>query len=391
MIKPIVTHDIHKKDNPKVLQEKTRRITDFECEETRNCVKDLNDTLDQLIKDEGNKRGAIGLSANQIAYPLAMSAVTLGDTRYMFINPEIIEKRGHDRLFRIGCFSLYEYRAMVRYNDDVTIAYYDPDGNRQTIDLKGDRSCVVQHEMDHLDGLLLFERLEHKEKDLFVPREALYKDGKVPLRNHGKIFELCRKLGLNKTISAPIWYSSLFNDYSDYVSLVEKTSKEYRTMLKLIEQYTPVNGKILEAGNGIGALSVYLDKKGYEVRCCIEDDDMRELAQRINDQNDSSVSYVSGNMTSLPFEDKAFNTIFSYEVLETLDDAALEVALLEGLRTAETYIFMVPTIKLNANTLKGNERLRTREVWEEFLNKNQFEIVESNEICDGGYVIFAIK
>ncbi|MBR5340402.1 MAG: peptide deformylase [Erysipelotrichaceae bacterium] len=391
MIKPIVTHDIHKKDNPKVLQEKTRRITDFECEETRNCVKDLNDTLDQLIKDEGNKRGAIGLSANQIAYPLAMSAVTLGDTRYMFINPEIIEKRGHDRLFRIGCFSLYEYRAMVRYNDDVTIAYYDPDGNRQTIDLKGDRSCVVQHEMDHLDGLLLFERLEHKEKDLFVPREALYKDGKVPLRNHGKIFELRRKLGLNKTISAPIWYSSLFNDYSDYVSLVEKTSKEYRTMLKLIEQYTPVNGKILEAGNGIGALSVYLDKKGYEVRCCIEDDDMRELAQRINDQNDSSVSYVSGNMTSLPFEDKAFNTIFSYEVLETLDDAALEVALLEGLRTAETYIFMVPTIKLNANTLKGNERLRTREAWEEFLNKNQFEIVESNEICDGGYVIFAIK
>ena len=390
MIREIVTYDIHKKDNPAVLTSPTRPVTDFKAKETLDCIQDLNDTLDELIRTEGNKRGAIGLSATQIGVDLAISAVTLGDKRYVLINPKLAEENGKSRLFRIGCFSLYEYRAMVRYNDDVVISYQDPDGRLQRLILKGDRSCVVQHEMDHLNGDLLFERLEHKKKDLFVPREALYKNGKVPLRNHGRIFELRRKLKLQKPMSAPVYYSSLFNDYTDYVAYVEKEAMEQEGLLKTVRRFTPANGDILEYGCGTGALSVQLDKEGYVVSCCQTDEDMLELAMRINEQNRGHVSCKGTEILSLPYADRCFDTIFSHEILETLDDESLVSALKEGLRTADTFVFQVPTLKIKANTLKGNERLRKEEDWLNLLSAGGFSVLACEEIDKGAWLIFAI-
>ena len=391
MIRDIVTYDIHSNENPKVLTEKTRPVTDFEAEETVNCIQDLNDTLDDLIAREGNKRGAIGLSATQIGVDLAMSAVTLGDKRYMLINPEIIEKKGNDRLFRIGCFSLYEYRAMVRYNDDIVVRYNDVDGSVLTDEFKGDRSCVVQHEMDHLVGKLLFADLPNKEADLFVPREAEYKDGKVPLKNHGRVFEQRRKLGKNTVLTPEVFYSSLFNDYSDYVKYAAKCADERKDLVELIEEFTPAGGKIAEAGYGTGAISVYLSGKGYTVSCSEADPDMMALAESINAQNGTNVTFVNSGVDALGFEDDAFDTIFSYEVLETLDEGKLAGALSEGLRVAKRYVFMVPTIEIAANTLKGNEILRTSAEWLEFINIQGYRLLRAKEIDNGGNVIYVIE
>lgn len=390
MIREILTYDIHSKKNPEVLTSKTRKVKDFQAEETIECIKDLNDTLDELIRKEGNKRGAIGLSANQIGNDLAISALTLGNQRYILINPVLVEERGKQRLFRIGCFSLYEYRAMVRYNDDVVIAYYDPEGNRKKLALKGDRSCVVQHEMDHLVGDLLFERLENKQNDLFVPRETMYRDGTVPIENHGDIFESLRSKGFTKVISPAVWYSSLFNDYTDYRSYVDKTGNENTYLLDMIRRYTPDKGRIIEAGNGTSALSVLLSRQEYEVFYCGSDADMLELAKRINERNGTSVSYKQSDIFRLPFEDEYADTLFSYEVLETLNDAELASSLEEGLRVANTYVFMVPTIRIVANTLKGNERLRTADEWYTFIEKEGHQIKEYKEFDNGGYVIFVI-
>ena len=391
MIRDIVTYDIHSDDNPKVLTEKTRPVTDFTAEETVNCIRDLNDTLDDLILREGNKRGAIGLSATQIGVDLAMSAVTLGDKRYMLINPEITEKKGKDRLFRIGCFSLYEYRAMVRYNDDIVVHYNDVDGSDLYDEFTGDRSCVVQHEMDHLEGKLLFADLPNREADLFVPREAEYKDGKVPLKNHGRVFEQRRKLGKINVLSPEVYYSSLFNDYSDYVAYVEKCANEKKTLVELIKEYTPEGGKIAEAGCGTGALSVYFAKNGYNVCCSESDPDMMALAVSVNAQNGTDVGFFNDPVDALEFEDGAFDTIFSYEVLETLEDEVLAKAVAEGLRVAKRYVFMVPTIEIAANTLKGNERLRTSAEWLEFINLQGYRLLRAKEIDNGGNVIYVIE
>ena len=388
MIKPIVTYDIESDNNPAVLTNITRTITDFKAQEVIECIQDLNDTLDNLIKEEGNKRGAIGLSATQIGIDLAITAVTLGNDRYVLINPELIEENGKQRLFRIGCFSLYKYRAMVRYNDDVVIEYYDPDGNKNRLSLKGDRSCVVQHEMDHLLGDLLFANLPNKEKDLFIPREAMYKDGKVSFKNNGLVFEIRRRLNLNKIINPPEFYSSLFNDYTDYKMLVDKTVQDNQEFIEFIKKHISVDGKILEISGGTGALAIYFNRDYYHISCLETDQDMLDLALRINQQNSTNVNYRFSSVEALPYEDKEFDVIFAKEIIETFADEEMTDILKEIFRIADKLIFKVPTINIKSNELKGNEHLRSIEAWRDLIVELGFAIIETK--ADDGYLMMVV-
>lgn len=387
MIKPIVTYDINRKDNPSVLTSPTRTVSDFKTKEVLECVRDLNDTLDNLIKVEGNKRGAIGLSATQIGVDLAMTAVTLGEKRYVLINPELKIEKGKNRLFRIGCFSLYKYRAMVRYNDDVTVDYFDPEGNKQEISLRGDWSCVVQHEMDHLVGDLLFASLDNKEKDLFVPREAVYKDGKIPLRNCGPIFELRRMLGLNKTLSGPTYYSSLFNDYTDYRKTVNEDIETKKDFLDVINKYLDKNSNVLELGNGISSLAIALSKDGYKVSSLQLDKDIYELDRRISSSNETDVIYFNDRSE---IKDKKYELIFTHEVLETLVADDLKENLNSMMNHTDKLVFMVPTIKIKSNSLRGNERLKSARKWKKTIDNLSYKIIDSFEIDNGEYLIFVI-
>ncbi len=391
MIRDVVIYDVNKKHNNEILHKKLRKVTDFKSDEVIRCIQDLNDTLDEIIRKEGNKRGAIGLSANQIDIDLAVSAVTLRNKRHIFINPKVLEENGKDRLFRIGCFSVCDYRAMVRYNDDVIIGYDDEDGDPQMLRLKGDQSCVVQHEMDHLQGMLLFEKAQDREHDFFIPRETVYKDGTIPLRNHGWIFELRRRLGLQKAMTSPAYHSSLFNDYTDYEAFVRKTAKENKELLETIDRHSSEPGRILETGETTSALSVYLNRDNYQNEVCQFHPDMYDLSVRINAQNKTDVLYSKGSLFKLPYEDHSFDTIFTCQILETLNEKDLVRALSEGLRVADTYVFPVPTIKIRSNLLKGNEILRSRKSWEKILKRNGFRIIEEILSEDGGTVIFVIR
>lgn len=390
MIKDIVTYDIKKKNNPKVLTNKTRKVTDFNAKEVRDCIRDLNDTMTDLVRREGNKRGAIGLAAPQIGVDLAMTLVEFTGGRTLFINPKLYMENGEKRLFRIGCFSLYEYRALVYYNDDVIVEFQDEEGDTKTMALKGDRSCVVQHEMDHLEGDLLFAHLLHREKDLFIPRESVYKNGKVPLRNYGPIFEYRRRRGRNKVLSAPVFYSALFNDYTDYCRYVDKFVRQENDLFEMIKKYTPNRGRVLEIGCGTSAISVHLSAMGYSVYSNQIDKDMLQLSKAINDFNKTDVIYSNDQMDALFFDTAKFDTVFSYEVLETLSEDELDEAIREGLRVGKRFIFKVPTIKIKSNTLKGNEILRSVDKWIEQLNRLGFNIVENKTILDEQYAIFVL-
>ena len=103
------------------------------------------------------------------------------------------------------------------------------------------------------------------------------------------------------------------------------------------------------------------------------------------------MTFVNSGVDALGFEDDAFDTIFSYEVLETLDEGKLAGALSEGLRVAKRYVFMVTTIEIAANTLKGNEILRTSAEWLEFINIQGYRLLRAKEIDNGGNVIYVIE
>ena len=93
----------------------------------------------------------------------------------------------------------------------------------------------------------------------------------------------------------------------------------------------------------------------------------------------------------IPYENKTFNTIFSYELLESFDDDKLIKILKEGLRVSDTFVFMVPTIRVVSNALKGNEILRSSKTWEKLLRNNGFRIIETKQIDNGGFLIIVLS
>lgn len=375
MIKQILTYDINSNNNPKILREASRTIIDFNDDEVKNCIQDLNDTLDYLIEKYGKARG-IGLSAPQIDYNLAISVVQLVDNRYILINPKVIKEKGKERLFRIGCFSLYEYRALVKYNDNVIIEYSNENSIKEKLELTGDWALIVQHELDHLKGKLLFDKLPNKEKDLFIPREKIYTTDHVPFKNYGFMVELKRKMKIQKIQSTTQYYSFLFSDSYDYCEYVDNAVKKRKELIDIVQKYTPKTGKILEAGCGTSSLSIYLSKKGYNVNCVELNQDMLDLAIRINKKNNGSVSYSKQDITQLNFNDKEFNTVYSHGVLEHFDYESLKNAIKEGLRVSDYYIISIPTIWDISNSLMGDERLKSIHAWKKFIKKQGYQIIE---------------
>ena len=295
MIRPILTYTVGADDNPRVLREETRRVTDLASEEVTGCIRDLTDTLADFIDKNGNRRGISGLSAPQIGVGLAISVVQTSEKLYVMINPEVAEELGKQRLFRIGCFSLFEYRALVHYNDDIIVKFLDENGELHREEFRGDRSCVIQHEIDHLHGWLLFERLPNKEKDLFIPGSPAEKG----------------------SMSVTQRYSFLFNDYTDYRAFVNQDSLRHTNLIDGVRKYASYENPILELGNGPSTASIILGKLGYNVTYIQSDPDMLELDQRICDNCGSEVRYY---LTDQLPDSLFFDVVFSSEYLQFLDE-----------------------------------------------------------------------
>jgi peptide deformylase len=162
---PIVTY------NDPVLKEKT------------SPVESLSDELDMFIEDlfdtMYHARG-VGLAAPQVGKLISVfvtdadiMAEDTGETKYgpiVFINPEIRELKGEIIRLEEGCLSIPEVRDEVKRHDTVVISYLDRDFNQREQEFSGWLSRVIQHEYDHLQGVLFldhlsaFKRRIHKSK-----------------------------------------------------------------------------------------------------------------------------------------------------------------------------------------------------------------------------------
>lgn len=406
MIKEIRVYDPfnHNKQDS-ILRKETDIISDFENPEFQQCIRDLNDTLGDLSAVYGCTRG-IGLSAPQIGYSLAISAIFTKTEHYILVNPHIINHSETQKLFRVGCFSFYEYRALVKCYDSVTVECFDVNGNKKTITVEDDLALVFQHEIDHLHGVLSFDRMKNKEKDLFIPREKLFSEY-VPIKNYGIIFSLRQKLHKVKVQSILQYYSFLFNysyDFKNYVKLAVQKRKE---LVNIIMKYSDENTKILEAGCGTSSISIFLSRKGYEVECIDNNGDMLLLAQTMNQKLNGNARYLLDDIEKMHYSSQQFNIVFSHGVLEHFNNKGKIKIINEGLRVASLYIISVPTIWDISNNLIGDEILWTIKKWKQFFKGNGYKIVEMQKaypttpklrkinkfvkVLPSGNVIFVIK
>ena len=116
----------------------------------------------------------VGLAAPQIGESVRMIAVDVslhpkgdpGAEELLLVNPRLISTSGSD-VAREGCLSVPEFTADVRRASECVVEGLTRDGEPRTIAASGFEARALQHEIDHLDGLLFLDRVESLSRDVF--------------------------------------------------------------------------------------------------------------------------------------------------------------------------------------------------------------------------------
>ena len=137
-----------------VLKERTREVDDFD-----GAVASL---VDSMIETMYAAPGT-GLAANQVGVQRRIFVYDVGEGARTVINPQIIESDG-EWVFDEGCLSVPGLSWEIARPNAVHLVGLDLDGNEVSIEATELEGRVFQHEIDHLDGILLVERLDEDQR-----------------------------------------------------------------------------------------------------------------------------------------------------------------------------------------------------------------------------------
>lgn len=132
--------------------------------------------LDDLVDTMRAAGHSVGVAAPQIGdlrrvAVVDVSASKLGKEQVNhglleMINPQILERSG-SKTFREGCMSVPEYTGNVTRAETILLEFTDRQGGRRVIEAHGFEAVAIQHELDHLDGLLFLDRVSSLKTDIF--------------------------------------------------------------------------------------------------------------------------------------------------------------------------------------------------------------------------------
>ncbi len=147
---------------------------------------DLKRLADDMLETMYDAPG-IGLAAIQIGVPRRMLVIDLakdGEEKQpqVFINPEIIASSDARSVYEEGCLSIPEYYAEVERPAEVEVAYLDREGKESRVKAEGLLATCLQHEIDHLNGVLFIDHISKLKRDMVVKKFRKLAKDKVPGR-----------------------------------------------------------------------------------------------------------------------------------------------------------------------------------------------------------------
>ena len=148
-------------------------------------VERVDDELRKLVSDMFDTMYAapgIGLAAVQVAIPRRLMVVDLHDPEeeggepvkkpYAFINPEIVWSSDDRRVYNEGCLSIPDQYAEIERPARVRASWLDEQGRQQEAEVDGLLATCVQHEVDHLNGVLFIDYLSRLKRDIVLRKLA---------------------------------------------------------------------------------------------------------------------------------------------------------------------------------------------------------------------------
>jgi len=130
----------------------------------------MDDMLDTMYEAPG-----IGLAAIQIGIPKRIIVMDIGrdekkkEPRY-FVNPVIKNKNEEKSIYEEGCLSVPDQFAEIERPSSCEVEYLDYDGKKQLLKAEGLLATCIQHEMDHLEGILFIDYLSKLKKSMIIKK-----------------------------------------------------------------------------------------------------------------------------------------------------------------------------------------------------------------------------
>lgn len=151
-----------------ILKKKALKVDKVD-DELRKFLDDMLETMYQAV--------GVGLAAPQVGVSQRIVVIdadhddegNLGKPQY-FINPEIIWKSEEKIICEEGCLSVPGQRAEVERFEKVRVRYLDYDGKEQEILADEFLAIVIQHELDHLDGILYIDRISRLKRNILLKK-----------------------------------------------------------------------------------------------------------------------------------------------------------------------------------------------------------------------------
>jgi peptide deformylase len=152
-------------------------------------IERFDDDLRRLIDDMQAtmyEAPGVGLAAIQVAEPIRLLVADVSPKEgprdpIALVNPEILWSSEERSLYEEGCLSIPEYYEEIERPASVRVAYVDRDGKQHELQAEGLLATVLQHEIDHLDGVLFIDYLSKLKRDRVVKKFA-----KIARREDGK-------------------------------------------------------------------------------------------------------------------------------------------------------------------------------------------------------------
>ena len=169
----------------------------------------LKELIENMFETMYNASG-VGIAAPQIGLSIRLFIVdtnpfaeddSLSDNdrnqlksfKKIFINPIIIDEKGDEWSFEEGCLSIPNIREGVLRQKQITIQYHDENFNKHTDSFDGLLARVIQHEYDHIQGILFTDKLSSFKKQLLKKKLLKISSGKLSFDYEMKYFKSSKK------------------------------------------------------------------------------------------------------------------------------------------------------------------------------------------------------
>jgi peptide deformylase len=137
--------------NKHLLREICEEVSDVSNQEVRKLIIDMWETLNA-------EKTGVGLAAPQVGQTIRLILVKTKDFTETLANPVIVSRHAMEKVDEEGCLSVPGVWKKVKRSHSIVVSYTDRNGFKQETKLKGFSARVVQHEVEHLNGILITDK-----------------------------------------------------------------------------------------------------------------------------------------------------------------------------------------------------------------------------------------